>query len=736
MKMYMIASLYQGDKRLGFRILDSDTGKIIDVTEIQVIGVLKTGQKIINLELSGNKLQGSNGGIDRYAKIVDGRLAIGDKGPVVILNQLGDTGYTISDHNGKIMRAKTSDVIQYASKNGIANGKISTRNNLDFISAISGTYERIELQHKQNQDTEIKQNIPESSKEIKSNDVEEAKDGLAFTEEQLYVLKKYYEQANISKSKADKEIELLNNLVLNHKEDYSKTPLVYEVLTSLGSSFNIGNAFGNELGSHLICFINVDLPFPQSLLEKCSQYLTENIANFYSVLFYGLENTVNNILNATEDTMSIAARLYLEYMASKEILGCYKEPDTDRDKLNKEFIKTYGLCSEYTFTELRAIIGAINLIEELSGSIPGIIRGKNLLEHKKELFYICNLYYKGDTTKYGSPSSHEKLALLEAIGYCSEYYKRDCWSYLIDLGYKEVVQEKDLKQAVHPEYQGCLFVSTPINRLNGVETEDNIKTLYEKQLKALLIGHDLILGRFNSFIHNLYSEVDTEIERIKREEMEKQREKRLEEARKEEERHKKEEEEARKIKEQAEKQENLVDKQENNTPLNKLQQDILNGGDLSVYDRIDLYKELKSRAKGPFTDICFVISEDMIARKLRYQDMSKRQKFRFDEAIAKLTKEVTGIDSIEKQSDKVNTVTNNENKSTDSVNNSYTLEEHPEIKTNIEELLSKADSVEMSTVLKEEPVVLKICYSILKYKKASDKQLKHVNRAIELLHNQ
>lgn len=728
MKMYMIASIFQGNQRVGFRILDSDTGKIIDVTDIQIMSVLKSGQKIINLEISEGKLQGSNGGINRYAKLNDGKLMAGDKGPVVILNQLGETGYTISDHNGKIIKAKTDDIIKYANSNGIANGKISTRNNAEFISAISGTYERIDIPLKQQAPR-----IPEKKQEIKpviqTNTVESAK--LSFTPEQLGVLKDYYTWVNIDPDTANREIESLNNTVSQHKqtEEYNKIPLIYEILTTLGSSFNIGKAFGNEIGSKLIMFISTELPFPKSLLEKCAEYATKNISEFYSILFSDMTNTVEIILKAENDTMSVAARLYIEHLVSKGILGEYSE-DSETDLYNKKYIKTYAFCEKYTFNELRALIGSIDLIGKLASKVESGLDRNIIYRHKKELFYICNLYYKDDTKEVGSITRTEKLALLEAIGYYRDYYDKSSWEYLINLGYKVDAQDKVLDKSNHREYQQCLFISTVMNRLNGIESETNIEELYEKQLKIIEISYDLVVGKFNQFVRQFYFDIEAR-EREERNRLRQEEAKRLEEQRELD--RQKEIERQKKITEEIKKEstETNADKQ-----LNKLQQDILNGNDLSSYDRVDLYKELKSRSKGPFTDICFVISDDMISRRLRYSDMSKKQKFRFDEAISKLTAEVVGTGEKTESQKKVATQGHKPDIQDNTVNNTYMLEDHPEIKTNVEELLSKADSVEMSAVLKEEPVVLKICYSVLKFKKASDKQLKHINKAIELLHNQ
>lgn len=148
--IHLIAVHYDNklDKELGFRLLDSTSEQVMDVAYDNVLQVLNEGKaKISGLELKGNKLVGSNGVLDRYSKIIDKNLM--GSSPVVVLNEIGDEGYTVSDWKGTIKRYKNDAVIMLADNMGIANGKVV--NNSDgkrFISAIRGNYDRIELQPK------------------------------------------------------------------------------------------------------------------------------------------------------------------------------------------------------------------------------------------------------------------------------------------------------------------------------------------------------------------------------------------------------------------------------------------------------------------------------------------------------------------------------------------------------------------------------------------------------------
>lgn len=125
---------------LGMRVLDTDTSQVKDIAVDSIKKVLYDGKvKINGLCIRDGELIGSNGSLDRYPKIINGQLV--GKSPLIILNQLEDVGYTISDFNGRIASVATSDVVKYASLHGIANGKVVSKEGKEFISAIVGSYD-------------------------------------------------------------------------------------------------------------------------------------------------------------------------------------------------------------------------------------------------------------------------------------------------------------------------------------------------------------------------------------------------------------------------------------------------------------------------------------------------------------------------------------------------------------------------------------------------------------------
>ena len=159
-------------------------------------------------------------------------------------------------------------------------------------------------------------------------------------------------------------------------------------------------------------------------------------------------------------------------------------------------------------------------------------------------------------------------------------------------------------------------------------------------------------------------------------------------------------------------------------------------GQSTKEDILDTYKRLLASSTVLHNEYCFRVVNDMVNRGLTYNKMSPKQQYRVREAVGILQKEfgLEGLSGSAKQ--KAATKTDSRAQNTDTVNNQYILSDHQDIKDKVTRLVSKSDSVEMQEVLKSEPLVLKICYSILRYGKASDKQLKHVDAAIRILDEQ
>lgn len=140
MRLIAIAAILGQELNIvtGFRLLDRYTEEIQDIQEYKLKEEMRINPLLVeNLEFKGN-IVGVNGSIDRLPKIRNGNIF--GESPLIILNQIENTGYTVSDYKGQIVKLTTEDTIKYAKNHGIANGKIVKRGDKEFISAISGEY--------------------------------------------------------------------------------------------------------------------------------------------------------------------------------------------------------------------------------------------------------------------------------------------------------------------------------------------------------------------------------------------------------------------------------------------------------------------------------------------------------------------------------------------------------------------------------------------------------------------
>ena len=146
MKIYLVAIHYDAkvENIVGFRLLERDTKAIKDVPHADVMKVISNkSTQIVGLEIHQGKLRGSNGSLDRYTKLVNGKTH--GKKAIVIIMDFGDGGYSIADWNGKQKAYREHDMLKIIKSYNIANGKVVTRENgRTFISSISGSFNEVE----------------------------------------------------------------------------------------------------------------------------------------------------------------------------------------------------------------------------------------------------------------------------------------------------------------------------------------------------------------------------------------------------------------------------------------------------------------------------------------------------------------------------------------------------------------------------------------------------------------
>ena len=146
MKLNLVAVHYDTkvDNIVGFRLLDPSESKVMDVPYAEVMKAVKNRSAIVaGLEIYQGKLHGSNGSLDRYTKVVNGRIH--GKKAIVIMTDFGDGGYKIADWDGQQRSYREKDILKLVKSYNIANGKAVTRENgRTFISSISGSFDGIE----------------------------------------------------------------------------------------------------------------------------------------------------------------------------------------------------------------------------------------------------------------------------------------------------------------------------------------------------------------------------------------------------------------------------------------------------------------------------------------------------------------------------------------------------------------------------------------------------------------
>ena len=141
MGLFVIAKIHRDNETIGYRLLDTESRKIRDAATDSVLTCLRKGVRIDNIGITDGNIKGTQGSLERY-----GYCNINYRGdkyqPLVILNKLKG-GYQVADVNGVIKNVRDSDLIDYAIKIGLANGKVVNKDGNQFISAISGEYNEV-----------------------------------------------------------------------------------------------------------------------------------------------------------------------------------------------------------------------------------------------------------------------------------------------------------------------------------------------------------------------------------------------------------------------------------------------------------------------------------------------------------------------------------------------------------------------------------------------------------------
>lgn len=144
--MYVVAVVKnEADEAVAYRVLDIEKRACKAVSKEAVLRAsMQNPKAFMNVAAEDKELVGTNGSLSRYAVVSMKNELVSKSAPVVVLARLGNEGFVLSDYAGNMTKIKSDEAVGYATKFGIANGKIVERDGKKLISAISGEYPLIE----------------------------------------------------------------------------------------------------------------------------------------------------------------------------------------------------------------------------------------------------------------------------------------------------------------------------------------------------------------------------------------------------------------------------------------------------------------------------------------------------------------------------------------------------------------------------------------------------------------
>ena len=523
------------------------------------------------------------------------------------------------------------------------------------------------------------------------------------------------------------EIKTMSEILTNNlqKEYMDKLSLLYSILSKLNTQERINQAFGVYLGETLMRFLANGMPFPKTLVIECSKYIRQDPKKFFITVFPEFESVINRVYTITSSSLYEGTKLYLNFIAENKIEGEYaydpldpKKTNERRDvgRYNKETRKErqmfniamskYAMGSKYTFNELRCLLGTIDLLEELNGLIYARVGEIGLSdEETKEIFRHSYNYVREVLKEDADDQLTNSLSIMNAILLDNRFNIEFSYNYTDIYTY---ARYKDMK---------ARYCNTPYYKMGSygrLGQQSSAENAYRDLKVTFEYGLEKAVDDFINYIsEKIKSErLEQEAEK-KRQEAEELERKRLEEerlARLAEKIKREEEEKARKAEEEKAKREK------------ELQDDKVH----KLKGLMEKHKDFTEKS----TDYGINVAKDIVSRGKLFKELSYKQQWRINQVLKIYEVMENGGTSVNEKDTKD---TNTKTSTYKNVNNVYMLDENPEIRAKVEKVQSKADSVEMQEVLKKTPNVLKICYSIIKYGKASDKQLKHVYKALEIL---
>ena len=844
MAYLMIAVIQENKKIVGYRIFDIGSKKqFMDVPADNIKQVMLSGKaEVLNLGIQNDEIVGTNGSIERYPRLASGGVLVSQTSPLMIISQLGDVGYTVVDYKGQVKKARTGEVVEYAKQSGIANGKVVMKDNIEFISSITGAYpiEKISPSKVKNDAETVRAHIAlqgptntaGNSTTAKNTQIEvedEIEDSDVFdvmTDDQKKVLRGYYvwytvdkykdlaksirldiglgktellaglrgdhewefggvwdngwkgackctlkhdiryeyyavpvddrdnkdawiifgsvcaaDFFNIDKDDMNKlvktrhimsqELKLISDILANGQERLyiAKTPMIYAILRKLESKEKILEAFGDKIGYALLSFIVVKLPLPMSLIIECTKAISSRIPDFFLTVFPEYSAGIKEIYyNSDTPSLMAGGKEYLDFVATTKIEGDYAY-DPLNDEIKRRDIGAYNKNTRYVRERLlsklrsKALCRDFNY-EELDNLLYCV---SELIKHKQETVDK----FKGTeyTANKNAKISNSARRMIEEPGIDGILRTgiTTIYNSVLMADGNNVYQTRPVYyDNVEKRVANQRYIKYLRNELNSVEGQTFTDLLDKFYSSCLDIDSEKEVAQAKR--------EEAEKERIKKEEAEREKQRALREAS----RIAKEESEKirlanldRENKERAAKALEIAKEKAASVTSKPIESNKAE----PVGNELDRLRELMNK-HPELNSPGIEIAESILSRGKTYDDMSPKEKWRIDVTLkvfeeadldaAPVVKEKSGTAPVPATVPTPVSEVGAENKN-------YNLAEHPEINAKVQRIVSIADSVEMQEVIKQLPNVLKIAYTISKYNKASDKQLKHIYKAIEIL---
>lgn len=781
MRLYMIAVIKERGKIIGFRIFDADSkdGKFMNVPIDNVKAVLESGMaQVENLGLVDGEIIGTNGSLERYPVIDRNGNLLSKVSPLIILSQIGDVGYRVVDYKGTVKKARVTDVVEYAKKYGIANGKVVMRNNIEFVSSIVGSYpiEKVAKGKYESGDDPIKvyihmkheENKPKNKFEknrevevdvqIQEHDVFEA-----MTETQKKVLKDYYIWYTVKLYKsmaktlrlklAPGKLETMTQLrgvkdwefggvwdagffgadqcTLGHKLRY----VFYAVPSDAREDKSKWLKFGRDCASD---FFSID-PKDMDKLVKTQKVMSEEIKTMADILANGLE----------KEYYDKAKLLY-------EVLRKLRTPERIKDVFGEKVGDTLinFMLTKMPFPMSLVIEAANEARKDRTGffyklfpehspalnEIFGISRKNNsayvkdvkdyldfIIDNKIEGAYAYNplddKIKRRDVGRYNKKAREQRLRLLSRFRrklMCTNFDYEEIDNLLYVMG--KLFEVRDMiEKILGAKYSTISDQSLFWNVRRGVETfcrgkylDENTRNARLAILNALLVIEE---ARFSYMIPRCYNMNYDDFYNIEtlqefRELLDKAN--------------------PADIKVQLEVLRDILEPRKEETITVKTNDNNNDSEDVEVVDdetdgdvereesqekdKTEILRELIEQHPEIPEDYGITVAKAILKLNKPYNKLTPRQQWRIDRTIEIYQSGGDGVHS--------------------KGNMRYNLDVHPEIRNKIEKIINMANSDEMKEVLKEEPNAVKIAQTIQKMGFATDRQMKRINHAIEILEKQ